>query len=41
LRQAIHAFLRDHPLVKSWELAGPHEGGHGVTVVYLEVTESR
>ena len=37
LRQAIHAFLRDHPIVKSWELAGPHEGGLGVTVVYLQV----
>ncbi|MCM8747101.1 endonuclease MutS2 [Thermomicrobium sp. CFH 73360] len=35
LRQAIHDFLRNHPLVERWELAGPYEGGHGVTVVYL------
>ncbi len=35
LRQAVHDFLRDHPLVERWELAGPAEGGHGVTVVYL------
>lgn len=35
LRQAVHDFLRNHPLVERWELAGPYEGGHGVTVVYL------
>ena len=35
LRQAIHDFLRDHPLVERWELAAPAEGGHGVTIVYL------
>ncbi|MCX7623134.1 MAG: endonuclease MutS2 [Thermomicrobium sp.] len=35
LRQAIHDFLREHPLVDRWELAGPGEGGHGVTIVFL------
>ncbi|MCX2726217.1 endonuclease MutS2 [Thermomicrobium sp. 4228-Ro] len=35
LRQSIHDYLRDHPLVERWELAGPGEGGHGVTIVYL------
>lgn len=35
LRQAVHDFLREHPLVERWELASPYEGGHGVTIVYL------
>ncbi len=35
LRQAVHDFLRNHPLVERWELAGPYEGGHGVTIVYF------
>ncbi|MFN3336282.1 MAG: endonuclease MutS2 [Thermomicrobium sp.] len=35
LRQAVHDFLRNHPLVERWELAGPYEGGHGVTIAYL------
>lgn len=37
LRQAVHAFLREHPLVERWEVAGPFEGGHGVTIVSLRV----
>lgn len=36
LRQAVHEFLRHHPLVERWELASPFEGGAGVTIVYLQ-----
>ena len=35
LRGAIRELLSEHPLVSSYETAGPHEGGEGVTVAYL------
>ncbi len=36
LRQAIHDYLRNHSQVRSFELAPIHEGGEGVTIVYLQ-----
>ncbi len=36
LREGIREYLKDHPLVKSFEFADPREGGTGVTIVYLE-----
>ncbi len=35
LRQGIHEFLQQHPLVERYELAGRAEGGSGVTIAYL------
>ena len=35
LRQVIHAYLKDNPLVVSFRLGAPNEGGSGVTVVEL------
>ena len=35
LRQGVHEFLQDHPLVKRFELASQAEGGSGVTLAYL------
>ncbi|WP_239651567.1 Smr/MutS family protein [Neosynechococcus sphagnicola] len=35
LRQGIHAFLQQHPLVDHFELAAPAMGGAGVTIVHL------
>lgn len=35
LRQGIHAFLKQHPLVDRFELAPPEDGGAGATLVYL------
>ncbi len=37
LREAIHAYLRQHPLVKSFHLAELNAGGEGVTVAHLSV----
>lgn len=36
LRQGVHAFLQQHPLVDRYELASREEGGAGVTVAYLK-----
>lgn len=35
LRRAVHGMLADHPLVKSYRIAGRGEGGLGVTIVEL------
>ncbi len=35
LRQIIHAYLKDNPLVSDFRLGAPNEGGSGVTVVEL------
>jgi len=35
LRQAIRQMLSEHPLVKGYEAAPPHQGGDGATVAYL------
>ncbi|MGQ9871366.1 endonuclease MutS2 [Leptodesmis sp.] len=35
LRQGVHAFLQQHPLVNRYELAPREEGGSGVTIAYL------
>ncbi len=35
LREAIRRHLTGHPLVEKFEYAPPHEGGTGVTVVYM------
>jgi DNA mismatch repair protein MutS2 len=35
LRQGVHAFLQQHPLVDRYELAPREEGGSGVTIAYL------
>ncbi|MBF2098024.1 MAG: endonuclease MutS2 [Gloeomargaritaceae cyanobacterium C42_A2020_066] len=35
LRQAVHAYLADHPLVQDFTLAATEEGGAGVTVIQL------
>ncbi len=35
LRRAVHEMLSQHPLVKSFALAPPKEGGEGATVVEL------
>lgn len=37
LRQMVSNYLRKHPLVKSYRLAGYGEGGAGVTIVELEL----
>ena len=36
LRQGVHEFLQQHPLVDKFELAPQNEGGAGVTVAYLK-----
>ncbi|GIX07632.1 MAG: endonuclease MutS2 [Candidatus Poribacteria bacterium] len=36
LRAALHEHLQDHPLVESFRLGRPEEGGAGVTVVALK-----
>lgn len=36
LRAALHSFLKEHPLVKSFRFGGPGEGGSGVTIVELQ-----
>ncbi|NEQ60118.1 MAG: endonuclease MutS2 [Moorea sp. SIO4A1] len=36
LRQGVHAFLEQHPLVERFKLAEQSEGGTGVTVAYLK-----
>jgi DNA mismatch repair protein MutS2 len=35
LRKAIHELLADHPLVESFRIGEPHEGGSGATVAVL------
>jgi DNA mismatch repair protein MutS2 len=35
LRKAVHALLSDHPLVASFRIGEPHEGGSGATVVTI------
>lgn len=35
LKKAVHEYLKDHPLVKSFRLADEREGGSGVTLVEL------
>ncbi|MCX8041819.1 MAG: Smr/MutS family protein [Thermodesulfobacteriaceae bacterium] len=35
LKAAIRGHLEKHPLIKFFEPAPPHEGGEGVTIVYL------
>ena len=36
LRKAVAEMLEGHPLVSSWRLGGPSEGGGGATVVELK-----
>ena len=36
LRKAVAQMLEGHPLVSSWRLGGPREGGGGATVVELK-----
>ena len=36
LRQGVHEFLQQHPLVDKFELAPQNEGGAGVTIAYLK-----
>jgi DNA mismatch repair protein MutS2 len=36
LRQGVHDFLKNHPLVERFELAAQNEGGSGVTLAYLK-----
>jgi DNA mismatch repair protein MutS2 len=36
LRKAVAQLLEGHPLVSSWRLGGPREGGGGATVVELK-----
>ena len=35
LRRALHDYLRNHPLAKSYRYGTPDEGGAGVTIVNL------
>ena len=35
LREAVHEYLKHHPYVKSFEIAGYGEGGIGVTIAIL------
>jgi len=36
LKKAVAQLLERHPLVASWRLGGPSEGGGGATVVELK-----
>ncbi len=36
LRQGIHEFLQENPLVERYELAGKSDGGSGVTIAHLK-----
>ena len=35
LRRAVSKFLAEHPLVESFQLAPPEQGGGGATIVLL------
>lgn len=35
LRNAVHEYLKNHPFVKEFHIAGYSEGGIGVTIAYL------
>ena len=35
LRQGVHNFLQQHPMVSRFEAAAPEDGGSGVTVAFL------
>ncbi|MGD1715406.1 endonuclease MutS2 [Dapis sp. BLCC M172] len=37
LRQGIHEFLQENPLVERYELAGKSDGGSGVTIAHLKI----
>jgi len=37
LRDAVRSYLKDEKRVERFEDAVPYEGGHGVTVAYLDV----
>ena len=34
-REIVHALLKEHPLVQSFQLAPPTQGGWGATIVWL------
>jgi dsDNA-specific endonuclease/ATPase MutS2 len=34
-REIVHALLKKHPLVQSFQLAPPEQGGWGATIVWL------
>jgi len=36
LRDAVHAMLKEHPLIESFRYGEPHEGGRGATVAVLK-----
>ena len=36
LREGVHEFLKTHPQIDRFELAGEKDGGGGVTIVYLK-----
>jgi DNA mismatch repair protein MutS2 len=36
LRDGVHEFLKQHPLIERFELAGTPEGGTGVTIAYIK-----
>ncbi len=36
LRKVVHEYLSQHPQVKAFRLASAHEGGEGVTIVWLK-----
>lgn len=35
LRREVHAYLRQHPLVRTYQYASPQDGGEGVTLAAL------
>ncbi|MBD1931601.1 MULTISPECIES: endonuclease MutS2 [Cyanophyceae] len=36
LREGVHEFLKQHPQIESFSLAGTSEGGTGVTIAYIK-----
>ena len=36
VRDAVHALLKEHPLIVSFDYAAPFEGGRGATVAVLK-----